>query len=320
MSYVFISGTSAKRLPFIFNLIQTAYCIMRKILLTFILLSVLFAACNFSAGVRHEGKTGLTVKNSGLRYESYLLTCNGEPAENSEWARGETVKLQFLDVNGFKEEKGLVYPGISLVVKDMQGKIIDSIGDLLLKQSENGIAKADATKLSASYALSASLAIGPEYELYTRFYDKKGKGVIDAKMKFKLVQHQFDDIKVNASGLSYSNVYLMGRNGRKRNEASTPGKIGLLVEGLKGFKEERGRVFAGGNITIYNKDGKEEFQTKDIFLEYPDGLDPADVTQLLSLYLPVEEEMKGNENKWVFKVWDKKSEATWEADIMLKLK
>jgi hypothetical protein len=293
---------------------------MKKILLAFTLLSVFFAACNFSAGINHEGKTGLTVKNSGLSYDSYLLTCNGEKAENDEWVRGEIIKLQFQDVHGFKEENGLVYPGISLVVKDMQGKVLDSMADLLREKSEHGIAKDEATKLSASYSLSASLDIGPEYNLYTRIYDKKGKGVIEAKMKFKVVKHQFDDIKVSASGLSYSSVYLLGRNGRRANEARTPGNIGLFIEGLKGFKEEQGKVFAGGNITIYNKDGKEEFQTKDIFLEYTDGLDPAKVSELLSLYIPVEEGLKGNENKWVFKVWDKKSEAVLEADIMLKLK
>lgn len=293
---------------------------MKKILLAFTLLSVFVAACNFSAGVHHEGKTGLTVKNSGLRYESYLLTCNGEKAENDEWAKGETIKLEFLDVAGFKEENGLVFPGISLVIKDVQGKVIDSMGDLLKKESEHGIAKDQATKLSASYALGGSLDIGKEYILYTRVYDKKGKGVIEAKMKFKLVKQQMDDVRVTASGLSYSNVYLMGRNGRILNEARIPGNVGLLIEGLKGFKEEQGKVFVGANITIYDKSGKQEFQTKDIFEEYIDGVDPAKVNQMLSLYIPVEAEMKGNENKWVFKVWDKKSDVALSADIMLKLK
>ncbi len=96
---------------------------MKKVLVPFLALSFLLAACNFSAGVDHDLKTGLTVKNSGLRYEHHTLTYNAVKAETADWSRGETLKLEFSGVSGFKQENDLIYPGISLTIRDANGKV-----------------------------------------------------------------------------------------------------------------------------------------------------------------------------------------------------
>lgn len=293
---------------------------MKKIVLAFVASSLFLAACNFSAGIDHDPKTGLTVKNSGLSYNSHVLTYNGVEAKTDDWGRGETLKLEFNDVKGFKIEQGVIYPGISIVIKDMNGVVKDSMADLLKEDTEHGIAPEKATRLSAAYTLGAALEIGREYELDIRIYDKKGKGTIDSKKKFKVTKQLLEDLTVRATGLSYKDVYFVGRNGRNKNEARIGDRIGLIVEGMKGFTEESGKIFPGADIAIYDKEGKEKYRSEDIF-KSDEGADPAKAAEDISLFLTLKDEkLAGDESKWIFKIWDKKSNGTFEAEIMLKLK
>lgn len=294
---------------------------MKRKISVFIVLAFFLAACNFSAGVDHDLKTGLNIKNSGLRYGAHTLTYNGVAAKTDSWNRGETLKLEFEEVGGFKEEQGLIYPGISLVITDMEGQVKDSMPDLLKEDTEHGIAPEKATVLSASYTLGAVLEIGREYQLHIRVYDKKGKGNIESKMKFKVAKQMQEDLNIHTSDLKYKEIYFVGRNGRNKNEARLGGRIGLMIEGMNGFKEENGKVFPGADITIYDKQGKEQYHSEDIFKDNKAGDDPAKAQESLSLFLTLKDEkLRNDESKWVFKVWDKKGDGVLEADIMLKLK
>lgn len=295
---------------------------MKKIRYVVTLLAIaMLGACNFSAGIKHNMNTGLTVKNSGLDYEDYKLSYNDVAAADNQWAQGETVKLTMNGMNGFKVANGLVYPGISYTIKDLKGHVIEQQDDLLQEEVRDGITPDRASKLSALYTMGENFEAGKEYEMQVCFFDKKGDGKVTATMKFKVLPLKQNDLKVNVAGLSYDHIYFRGRNGRKENEALIGGPIGVLIQGVRGLKEENGKVFPGGEIMIYQENGKELYHSEDLFKDYPRGIDPEKVAQDISLYLtPEDKKTAGNYGKWVFRIWDKKSKATLEAEIMLTLR
>lgn len=278
-----------------------------------------FTACNFSAGIQHDMKSGLTVKNSGLSYEGYKLMCNGAIVNDDEWRMGETMKLLFTGVKGFTTVGGRVFPVINIRILDMQGAVKEELNNLQTDQMIEGISPEKAADLYAQYTLADELETGKEYKLEVKVMDKKGKGEIFATRQFKIAPLQQGDLKVQTSGLNYKAVYFVGRNGRKPNEALLGGRIGIMVDGVSGLKVVDGKVFPGADIKIYDRTGAEVYHSEDVFKD-PEGADPADAAKRISLYLTLtEQKLEGSACKWVFRVWDKKSDAYLEADILLKL-
>ncbi len=278
-----------------------------------------FTACNFSAGIQHDMKSGLTVKNSGLSYEGYKLMCNGAIVNDDEWRKGETMKLLFTGVKGFTTVGGRVFPVINIRILDMQGAVKEELSNLQTDEMIEGISPEKAADLYAQYTLADELETGKAYKLEVKVMDKKGKGEIFATRQFKIAPLQQGDLKVQTSGLNYKAVYFVGRNGRKPNEALLGGRIGIMVDGVSGLKEVDGKVFPGADITIYDRTGAEVYHSEDVFKD-PEGADPTDAAKRISLYLTLtEQKLEGSACKWVFRVWDKKSDAYLEADILLKL-
>lgn len=280
---------------------------------------VLCAACNFSAGIKHDMKSGLTVTNTGLSFDNYKLLCNGAAVADDEWRQGETMKVLLSGIKGFTSDRGRVFPTISIRILDGAGAVKVKLDNLEDETFSEGISPEKAEALYGQYTLGQELEIGKEYKLEVHIGDKKGKGEITASRKFKIAPLQQNDLAIHASGLSYKSVYFVGRNGRNANEALLGGRVGVMVNGLSGLKEVDGKVFPGAEIIVYDKSGEEKFHSEDVFKD-PKGSNPAEAAERISVYITLTKaELNGNESKWVFRVWDKKSDAYLEADILLKL-
>lgn len=296
---------------------------MKRKLLSLILGIFILSGCKFNTGVKKDPRTNLSIANTRLSYNTYVLSVNNEPLQKAIIKQGEKISLQFFDVKGFKEESGRVYPGISLAVTNEQGEEVSANTDLLAHTSKEGVSPIDAQTLSASFVPGApQIVAGGKYSIHIRIWDKKQDGEITADMPFEVAKNVTPGMKIIAAGLTADAAFITSAAGRvQNNEVKLGGQIGIDFVGLKGFTVKDGKVFPGARISIYGKDGKLKHKTKNLFARMKEGITPADAQSRLSMSINLENErLKGEESEWHFKVWDTKTDAEIEAVVVLKLK
>jgi hypothetical protein len=296
---------------------------MKPILILCTLILVALFGCTFNSDTKKDPNTNLSVAHKGLSYGTYVLSVNKEPLQKAAIKLGEKVSLQFFDVTGFKVEGGRVYPGMSLTVTNDQGEEVSSNTDLLAYTSREGLTPIDAQTLSATFALAApQIVAGKKYILHIRIWDKKAAGELTATLPFEVLKNVTPGLKTIAGGLTADAVFITSEAGRlDNNEVKLGSQVGIDFIGIKGFIVKDGRVFPGGRISIYGKDGKLKHRTKNLFAKMKDGIRLADAQSRLSLLITLDnEKLRGEEGEWHFKIWDTRSEAEIEAVVLLKLK
>lgn len=87
----------------------------------------------------------------------------------------------FEGLTGFKEENGMVFPGLSLTARDNENNVIINYDDLFLDYSESGLSVTDFhSRVSASFILNMSELKNPLHCELT-IWDKKSDAKITAK-------------------------------------------------------------------------------------------------------------------------------------------
>jgi hypothetical protein len=282
----------------------------------------LLSSCHFSAGIKKDALTGLTIKNQSLDYEQYTLLKEKRQLGGHALAFGETLTLTLTGVSHFKEEDGKVYPGMRMTVKKKSGEVLLYYADLLQESAANGLSRATASTLRASFTAGPPLVTGQSCDLVVTIWDKKGDGTITASLPLTIEKPVTPGLSVTPSGLSCDFAYITDVNGKvSSNEAVTGDRTGITFFGLKGFTEENGLVFPGGEIIITGTNGEQKLHTEDVFAtSAANGLDPAEVARSVRLSLETLPAQKGDESLWTFRVWDKKSDASIQASMLLKLR
>ncbi len=296
--------------------------IMKNILVTLLPSVLLLSACHFSAGVKKDLVTGLTIKNNALSYEDYQLMKGGQKLTDNSIAYGEMLVLRFTGVKYFKEEGGKVFPGMELTLKDNTGKVLLNYADMLKDVSANGVSATEAATMKADLTIGPPVKTDQTCQLELRIYDKKGDGSIVATMPLHIKRPAAQPgLSITPQGLTTEIAFVADGNGKLNgNEAVTGGKVGIIFYGLKGFTTENGKVFPGGDITIVGTDGKQKLKSEDVFASSAiNGISQEEVERSVRLTLETNSAMKGDQSLWTFRVWDKKSQASIQASILLKL-
>jgi hypothetical protein len=93
----------------------------------------------------------------------------------------ETTYIVLEGLSGFKEENGMVFPGLSLKGTDAGGKVIMDFEDLFTDYTQNGLAVTDFnTHVASQFTLSVTELNGPMH-LEVTIWDKKSDAKIITK-------------------------------------------------------------------------------------------------------------------------------------------
>lgn len=93
----------------------------------------------------------------------------------------ENTYVVFEGLSGFKEEKGMVFPGLSLKATDNEGNIILDYNDLFADYSKSGLAVSDFNaRVSSHFIISGSEFKNPLHCNFT-IWDKKSDARITSK-------------------------------------------------------------------------------------------------------------------------------------------
>jgi hypothetical protein len=285
-----------------------------------ILISMLLTGCKFSKSVKKDLASGLTATGEDITCEDVYLTVNNERTTRNSFIYGETFYMNFDDVKGFARENGNVFPGLVMTVINQAGDTIWKTDDLYSKSTEGF--NYSPLILNADLTVAAPIQSKNEYSLFIDIWDKKGKGKFKTKFDFKVRENEL--ITVETSGVSYNETYLFSQGS---NRIITDNKIGfddniyVIIEGLKGFKEENGMVYPGISIKIIDAANNVIVNSEDLFVNYSEaGVAIADLTTRVSAhFFSISGEKFINPLHCEMVIWDKKSNARIKATTNLTL-
>ncbi|HBH84849.1 MAG: hypothetical protein A2X05_17930 [Bacteroidetes bacterium GWE2_41_25] len=137
----------------------------------------------FSAGLAFKvvSSDKIITESTGVGYnEIYLYSGDQEKViVDNKVGIDETTYFVFEGLTGFKEDGGMVYPGLSIKGTDKGGKLILDFKDLFADYSETGLSVTDFNKrVLSNFTLSGTEILNPLH-CEILIWDKKG----DAKIK-----------------------------------------------------------------------------------------------------------------------------------------
>ena len=280
-----------------------------KIAFYVILVSMVMTGCQFSRSVKKDLASGLTSTGNGLTCEEVYLTVNNERTTRNSFSYGEMAYLVFNDVRGFKQENSKSFPLMQILVTSLKGDTL-LFADNLYSEYTDGM-NYSPLQLTADLTFAAPIKSGGEYLLKVIIRDKKGSGIYTSRLKFSVKGN--DKINAEPLNVSYNEIYVYSEG---KDKVINDGKISfddniyIMVEGLKGFKEENGMVFPGLSIMGTDSSGNKTLNNEDLFSEYSTaGIAVTDFTTRVSAHFKLTGSEFNNPLHVELVVWDKKSSA-----------
>ncbi len=99
---------------------------------------------------------------------------------------GEDIYMLFEGISGFVVEKNMVYPGLSVQVKDQTGAVVMNYADLFADLSEAGIPAPDLSELVSAQLTFPATMRESRAKCEVTVWDKKGDGKVKATTEIEL--------------------------------------------------------------------------------------------------------------------------------------
>jgi hypothetical protein len=268
---------------------------------------MILSGCNFSKSVKKDLISGLTTTGTTLSCDDVYLTVNNERTTRNTFTYGESVYLVFNDIQGFAKENGKVFPSMDILVTNLTGDTVISAANLYAEYTEG----MDYTplQLTADITVATPIRSGGEYLLSVTIKDRKGPGIYSSKLKFTVGKSE--QVQVEVSGAAYDEAYIFSQDKGmviNNGKVSFDDNIYIIIEGLKGFKEENGSVFPGLSLKAFDAEKKVILDYADLFSEYEEkGIDTEDFASRVSSHFKISGTVFDNPMELEMLVWDKRS-------------
>jgi hypothetical protein len=137
--------------------------------------------------------TGATIKNdidleaTGVKIkEVYLLDANRELLTENVTGIGEKIYVVIKTDTGWAKENGKSFIGASERISTKSGNVIVDAEDIFKDYEVSGISAVDASVISLSAVITQADTGVENFVVQFRVWDKKGKGDIKGKYKFRI--------------------------------------------------------------------------------------------------------------------------------------
>ncbi len=274
------------------------------------------SSCGFNQSAKIDLTTGLSSKGNGLASSDVYLSIDDKKISRTTFTYGEVFYVNFRNVSGFVKENGNVFPGMEILILGKSGDTAMYYKDMYADKT-NGV-DVYPLYLYTNITVAKPMNSDKAYKLYVNIWDKKGTGTFKAEMDFNVIANE--NFKIEKSKqVSVNDIYLFGEKRAildkdiKLNE-----KYYIFFEGLKGFKDDAGKVSVGMSVNATDKTGYVLVNAPDLF-----GDEEFDMTALeeqISANITFTETKFTNPVTCEVVIWDKKSDAKIKALIDLELK
>jgi hypothetical protein len=137
--------------------------------------------------------TGATIKNdidleaTGVKIkEVYLLDANRELLAENVTGVGEKIYVVIKTDTGWAKENGKSFIGASERISTKSGNVIVDAEDIFKDYEASGISAVDAGVISLSAVITQADTGVENFVVQFRIWDKKGKGEVKGKYKFRI--------------------------------------------------------------------------------------------------------------------------------------
>lgn len=289
--------------------------------LFFVFLSILiFYSCDFKKSAHKDLITGLSTTGEGLSCKDVSILSDDNVVRRSTFTFGEVITFKFKNIEGFNEENGTVFPGMSILIRDSENNIVLQNDDVYANYSE-GINYSPLV-LYAEATLAKPIYSGKQYNLLIKIWDKKGDGKLSAEMSFDVKPN--DKISVSKGNCNYDEVYLFSEKNDKvitDNSIQFGENVFLIFEGVKEFVEEAEKIYPGLSLFIRDNKGEIILRNEDLFNEYEQtGIEASDFRDRVSANFWFNGSEANNPLSLEAKLWDRKSDKFIYAKTSLNLK
>jgi hypothetical protein len=281
-----------------------------KTIFSVILISAILTGCQFSKSVKKDLISGLTTTGNVLSCNDVYLMLNNEKTTLNSFRYGERIYIYYDDIQGFTRINGKVFPAMEIAIVNQTGDTVLYSEDLYSGRTEG--MDFSPLKLSADLTLASPIKSKGKYTLNVIITDNKGPGTYSSKLKFSVIPDN-QIIVIPSNGVTYDEIYLYSQ---VKDKVITDSKIAfndniyIMIEGLKGFREENGRVFPGLSLIATDSVDDEILNYDDLFKEYTEtGIAVSDFTSRVSTHFKVTGDEFNNPFHCELVVWDKKSTA-----------
>ena len=281
---------------------------MRK---TFFLLlaTVVFTGCKFSRSAEKDLISWLTTAGKDLSCNDVYIAVDDNETKRNSFIYGETFVIYFNDITGFAVENGNVFPGMEIIIREKEGDTLMKADDLYEGYTEG--MNYSPLKLTADLTVATPLRSKGKYTMIINISDKKGDGTFTTSFDFDVIENE--NIMVKPSNVTYDEVYIFSQGKNKvitDNKIDFEDNIYVIIEGLKGFREENGNVFPGLEMKAVDARNNLVLDYDDLFTEYNEtGIAVSDFTSRVSAHFKITGTFFNNPLHCELKVWDKKSNA-----------
>jgi len=292
---------------------------MRKIFFL-LLASVVFTGCKFSRSAGKDLISGLTTAGKDLSCNDVYIAVDNDETKRNSFTYGETFVIYFNNITGFAVENGNVFPGMEIIIREKEGDTLMRADDPYEGYTEG--MNYSPLQLSADLTVAAPLRSKGKYTMIVNISDKKGDGTFKTSFDFDVIENE--NIKVKPSDVTCDEVYLFSQGKNKiitDNKIDFEDNIYVIIEGLKGFREENGSVFPGLEMKAVDARNNLVLDYDDLFNEYNEtGIAVSDFTSRISAHFKITGTFFNNPLHCELKVWDKKSNAAIAVTTDMNLK
>jgi hypothetical protein len=289
-------------------------------ILYILLITVVTTSCKYSRSAGKDLISGITTAGKDLSCEDVYITVDNEKTSKNTFIYGETFVIYFNDIEGFAVENGNVFPCMEIIIKEQEGDTLMKADDLYENNTEGFNYKP--LKLSADLTVAAPLRSKGNYTMIININDKKGDGSFTTRYDFDIIEN--GNIKIETTNTTYNEVYLFSQGKNKvitENKIDFDDNIYIIIEGLKGFKEENGYVFPGLKLQGTDSLNNLILDYDDLFTEYDEtGIELSDFISRVSAHFKITGTFFNNPLHCELRIWDKKSDAEIEVTTDMSLK
>lgn len=274
-----------------------------------LMVSLLLAGCNYSKSVKKDLISGLASTGDGISCADVYLTVDNVKTQNTSFGYGDMVYVIFDDVKGLKTVNGNVFPLMEIAVTSPAGDTL-LFADSLYSEYAEGM-NYSPLQLTADLTVASPIKSGGEYLLNVIITDRKGPGKFISKLKFTVQKNE--RIDVEAVNAAYNEIYLYSQGNNKvinDNKIALNDNIYIMVEGLKGFREDNGIVFPGLSMKLWDSEKNTLLDNADLFEEYSaTGISASDFASRVSAHFTLNDKEFSNPLHCEIIIWDKKSDS-----------
>jgi hypothetical protein len=285
---------------------------------SFVLLLAL-SSCDVRQSVNKDLVTGLLTRGDGLSCDDVYLSIDDEQISRNTFVYGETFYLNFSNIEGFSKVDENAFPGMLLCVTNESGDTIMHTGDMYADYAD-GISFTPLL-LKANLTVARPIQSNQNYTLSVKIWDKQGDGIFTAELPFSVTGNE--KIKVENNIATCDEIYLFSK---EKDRVITDGKIGfnetvyIIFEGISGFHEENGKVFAGLKLQTTDNVQNVILSYDDLFESYEEtGISVDDFKTQINASIIFREGEVVNPVLCEVTIFDKKSDASVKATTELFL-